>query len=238
MNAPWFPEPDDRQFCELGEREQWIFEYEHQQEKDDMSRYAKDDGGGFEPAPLGSHIARCIRLIDLGTQEGEYQGVKNWRNQILITWELCDEKMADGQPYLASLFVTNSLGSKAKLRAILTSWRGRDFTADELKKFDLQSILGAPCILSIVASDTGKHKVAGVMKLPKGSKAAEPVNPQVAFWLDESFNASVFESLSDGIKKIIMRSPEYAEAVKGKVPGGFDEMHDDVPEDEPDDVPF
>lgn len=30
----------------------------------------------FVPVPVGMHLARCYRIIDLGTQEKEWQGRK------------------------------------------------------------------------------------------------------------------------------------------------------------------
>lgn len=204
-----------------------------------MGRYAQDTGGGdFQQAPVGTHVARCIRLIDLGTQAGEWQGKPTSRNQVLVMWELCNEFMeieGEQKPFIVSKFYTNSLGEKANLRHDLVQWRGRDFTDDELKKFDLQSILGAPCMISIVQKENGKSKVGGVMKMPKGQQAPETRNPTLAFWLDE-FQPEVYEGLSDGLKKIIERSPEYQEAVNGKQPrsqpaakGHFDDMEDDIP---------
>src|SRR4051812_4472100 len=119
-----------------------------------MGRYAQDNGGGdFQSAPVGTHIARCIRLIDLGTQQGEWMGKPTHKNQVLVMWELPNEMMQteDGdKPFIVSKFYTNSLGEKANLRKDLTTWRGRDFTDDELNKFDLQTILGAACMLSVV----------------------------------------------------------------------------------------
>jgi len=94
--------------------------------------------------------------------------------------------------------------------AYAVEWRGRDFTEEECKKFDLQSILGHPCMLSVIANEKGKSKVGGVMKMPKGQSAPEPTNKPYAFWLDE-FQRATFEALSEGIKKIIMKSPEYQE---------------------------
>ena len=42
----------------------------------------KDSGGGeFEQAPAGTHMAVCIRVIDIGTQDGEYQGKPNSKRQ-------------------------------------------------------------------------------------------------------------------------------------------------------------
>lgn len=206
-----------------------------------MGRYAQDNGGSdFQHAPVGTHVARCVKLIDLGTQQGEWQGKPITKNQVLVMWELCHEMMeVEGQqkPFLVSKFYTNSLGEKANLRKDLTTWRGGDFTVEELNRFDLQSILGAPCMLSVVPKGEGKEgiKVAGVMKLPKGQDAPAVQNQTMAFWLDE-FNAEQFDGLSDGIKKIIQKSPEYAEAVHGKAPrsqppagGKFDDMEDDIP---------
>lgn len=202
-----------------------------------MSRYTSDTGGGdFVQAPAGSHIGRCVKLTDLGTQTGEYEGKVNHRNQILVTWELPSEPMEDGQPFLVSKFYTNSLGDKATLRHHLVTWRGRDFTVDELARFDLQTILGAPCMLSVVHSDKGKAKVDAVMKLPKGMECPPQINPSEAFWLDE-FSATGFEKISKGIAAIIAKSPEYQEAI-GAAPikesqppigGDFDGFVDDIP---------
>lgn len=191
-----------------------------------MGRYAADNGGGgdFVSAPTGTHVARCIRITDLGTQQGDYLGEVTHKNQILVTWELCHELMDTDngpQPFLVSKFYTNSLHEKSNLRKDLISWRGRDFTDDELKKFDLQSIIDAPCMLSIVPKGEGKNgvKVAAVMKVSKGTVAPPAKNPLLAFWLDE-WKLDVFESLSDGIKKIIMKSPEYAKAAAVKIDFG------------------
>lgn len=177
----------------------------------------KDNGGGdYEQAPVGTHIARCVRLIDIGTQEGEYEGRKNSRRQVVVGWELPDELMTKGesagQPFLVTRFYTQSLGEKATLRKDLVTWRGRDFTPDELEGFDAKNILGVACLLSITANDNGKSRVSGVMKLPKGTKAPDQINPTLYFSLEPGeFDATVFEGLSEGYKKMIRQSPEYRE---------------------------
>ncbi len=202
-----------------------------------MGRFAAETtSGNFVQAPAGSHVARCIRITDLGTQVSEYQGQELHKSQILITWELCHEMMTtdDGEkPFLVSKFYTNSLHEKANLRHDLTNWRGRDFTEEELKKFDLQSILGAPCIVSVVHTDKGKAKIEGVIKLTKGTEAPPAQNPLSAFWLDE-FTQAGFDNLSDGIQAIIKKSPEYAAAVNpmgnvDKSQPSFNEFMDDIP---------
>lgn len=183
-----------------------------------MGRFSSDSGGGsFTPAPTGTHLARCIRLTDLGTQHGEYKGQPTRRNQILVTWELPDEMIEiEGKetPITTSRFYTNSLGEKANLRKDLESWRGRMFTEDELRKFDLETILGKPCMLTIVSGENGKTKVASVSGLPKSTTCPDQVNPSFTFWLDE-FNEDKFNTIPDGIKAIIKKSEEYPQVSQG-----------------------
>ena len=39
-------------------------------------------------APADNHPARCVEVIDLGTQEEEWEGEKSSKHKIRITWEL------------------------------------------------------------------------------------------------------------------------------------------------------
>jgi hypothetical protein len=199
-----------------------------------MGRFANTTGGGgdFAQPPQGNHAARCVGLIDLGTQRGEYQGKTTVRNQVMVRWELPDELMEDGKPFTVSKFYTNSLHEKSSLRADLIGWRGRDFTAEELQKFDLQSVLGAACLINVIHNDKGKAKVTAVAKLPKGMSIAGAVNPLFAFWLDD-FDAEQFSLLGKGLQAIIEQSPEYRAATSGArqpelaTAGDVDE--DDIP---------
>jgi len=175
-------------------------------------KWSDTGGGDFEQPPVGTHVARCIKLIDLGTKAGEYQGVKNNKRQVAVTWELPNTLMttgeAAGKPFITSKFYTQSLGEKANLRKDLINWRGRDFTPDELSSFEAKNILGKPCMLSITLNEKKKAKITGVMALPKGMECPPQVNPTVIFSLDE-FDKTVFESLSKGIKEMVEASPEY-----------------------------
>lgn len=204
-----------------------------------MGRYTQETGGTFKQAPADTHVARCYRLIDLGTQRGSYQGEPTIRNQVLIGWELPDCPMDDGKPFTVSAFVTNSLGEKAKLRKWLEAWRGRQFTAEELKRFDLQNILGAPCLVTVIHNEKGRAVVESVTKVPKSIPTPDAVNQTSAFWLDE-FDAAKFDALPDGIKEIIKQSDEWkAMNQKPDTSRHFDDMADDIPAD-PDlnDIPF
>lgn len=194
-----------------------------------MGRYAADTGNGdFKQPPTGTHVSRCIRLIDLGTQHGEYQGQPNVRNQVLVTWELCNEFMDDGKPFIVSHFYTNSLNEKATLRAHLEAWRGRQFSEEEIKKFDLMNIIGKPCMVTLIANDKGKSKVSAVAAMPKGITAPELVNKTSAFWIEE-WDQAAFDALPKGIREIIEKSDEFKARTKKNGNGHFDDMQDDKP---------
>ena len=176
-----------------------------------------DNGSGdFEQPEPGSYGATCYRIIDLGTQHGEYQGVPYSRRQVLISWEL-EQFMADGKPFVVSGWYTASLSEKAKLRALLESWRGVPFTKEELKGFDIEKVIGASCILNLMKTDKGKIRVSSVIKPPKGTVPPEKFNPPFFFSLD-AFSAEKFAQVPDGIKKFITASPEYQKAIGGEVP--------------------
>jgi hypothetical protein len=187
----------------------------------------KETGGTYEQPEPGSYAAVCFRFIDIGTQSSEFNGETKIQHKIIIAWEL-DEKMKDGKPFSISEFYTASLHEKSKLRAHLEAWRGRQLTKEELEGFDTKEVLGKPCMLSLVKNEKGKIELASVSKMPKGMIVPALVNPTVYFSLEE-FDKGVFDGLSDGYKRLIMKSPEYQAIVNpGAVPepvpagGGMD----------------
>lgn len=173
------------------------------------------DDKNFAPVPEGNHIAVCYRVIDLGTQRGEYQGKENHRRKLLISWEIPDEKMEDGRPFTIGQRFTWSMSDKAALREILESWRGKAFTEVDFgpQGFDIMNVIGVGCMLNVVhAHKNGKTyaNIASVAKLPKGMTAPGPTNPRNYVWLSrEEFIQANFDNLTDGLKAIIQQSPEY-----------------------------
>lgn len=183
-----------------------------------MGRYASEgSSGNFTPAPAGTHPARCVKIIDIGTHHDSYQGQTKTKNKVIIFWELPNE-MTDTEagklPAIVTKFYTNSLHEKATLRAELESWRGKQFTEDELKKFDLMKILGAPCLITVIHDTNGRARVNSVVALPKGLVCPEQITPSFAFWLDE-WNQGEFDKLTDGIKGLIRDSDEYKQKFGG-----------------------
>lgn len=209
-----------------------------------MGLIAKNKGGGsFTPCHAGTHIARCVSIIDIGMQHSEYQGKPTSREQIIIGWEVPEERVQteDGdKPAFASEFFTNSLNEKAKLRHVLESWRGLAFTEAELEGFDLQAILDKPCQLTVIheaKADGGvKAKISGVTPLHKSMTCPPRENPLVVFDIDNP-DMKLFDSFSDGMKKLIEKSDQWkARTARGGRPPMSEPGAFDIPAD--DDIPF
>lgn len=178
-----------------------------------MGRTVSDSGGGgdFQQVKPGTYVARPFRLIDIGTQHSEYKGEPVVRNQFILFWELPTEPIdinGEQKPTVVSKFYTASLHEKATLRHDLQSWRGKEFTPEELRGFDITQILGKPCLLTVVTTSSGKSKVSAVTGLPKGTNCPPAVNPVSFFWVNE-WNQEAYDALSDGLKKLISESDEY-----------------------------
>ena len=205
-----------------------------------MSLTVNAGSGGsteFENCPAGSFAARCYQIIDLGHQTFEWKGEAKVAPKVRITWEL-NEMMSDGRPFSISREYTASIGEKANLRKDLEAWRGRPFTAEELRNFSLENVLGAPCLLGVVhkpSKDGSKTyaNVGSIMALPKGMACPELVNPAVKFDIG-NFDQKVFESLSNYVQKKILMSKELEETGLPIVATG----REPEPEIEDESVPF
>lgn len=214
-----------------------------------MGFIAKDTGGdgNFKRVPVGVFIGRCYSLIDLGTQTatGAYAGKD--AHKIRISWELFGEDdegnpltiNVDGKeiPLTISKKYTLSLHEKANLRHDLAAWRGKDFTEEEAKAFDVSKLVGHYCMINVTTSDTnGKtySNVGGITPLPRALKDAkpEPVHTNIFFDLDQP-DMAVFSKFYQQLQDTIKASREWA-AAQGRMSGG-----EYVPDaDELTDAPF
>lgn len=215
-----------------------------------MSLTATETGADFELTPQGQYTARCYRIIDLGTQTSNWKGKEKSAHKVMISWELIgkdDPKMQEGEnkgkPFSVHQRYTVSLSENARLRQDLESWRGKVFTNEELKGFDLKNVLGAYATVQIMHSEDGKFANVDIIMAYKGEKP-EPVNPDLVFDIDEP-DMQVFDSLSDNLKKTIMQAPEWNANKQPAKPSEAarerDVVIEDVNEGEPinlDDIPF
>ena len=208
------------------------------------SLVASDSGGGdFKRVPVGVFAARCWSMVDLGTQRVEYQGDIKYQRKVQIGWELFGEDengdplvTDDGRPMTISKRYTLSLSPKSRLRPDLEAWRGRPFSDDEVKGFDLKVLIGAACMLNITHTErNGKtySNVASITPLPKALLATfhEIGNDPLLYVITDLENA-VFETFHDKLKETIRQAEEWQgmtardQSHSQSIPPGFD---DDIP---------
>lgn len=188
-------------------------------------------GGGFkrEPIKAGMHVARCYMLVDLGTHIGSAQYGSKEQRKVQLAWEIVGQRVEyefEGQqvnkPAAVYARYTQSLHEKSTLRSVLKSWRGRDFTAEELEGFDMKNILGAPCLINITHTpkDDGSgdvwENVSSVTPLMDGQEAPPAENEKIYYSIDEmgwSIPESVYPWIVD---KFIKESLEYKLAHGGQ----------------------
>jgi len=212
-----------------------------------MGFIAKDSGGGdFKRVPPGAYIGRCYSLIDLGTQLTKGQFGEKLQHKIRIGWELFGEDeqgqpltvTVDGRdmPMTISKSYTVSLHEKSGLRKDLAAWRGRDFSEDEAKAFDVSKLLGAYCMVNCTHTETnGKTytNVAGITPLPGALKNAKPAAApnDLMFNLDAP-DMAIFATFHEKLQDAIKASPECKTAhnqVQQATGSGSGDMPDDVP---------
>lgn len=174
-----------------------------------MSLNVKSGGGDFEITPQGTYVARCFKIIDLGTQTTTSMYGTKSQHKVMISWELLDDsvKMNDGRPYAVTQWYTASLHEKSQLRKDLEAWRGRKFTDAELEGFDLHNIIGAYCMIQVIHSTDGKYANINAIMAYKGPQPAA-INPNVIFDIDNP-DMAVFEAMSDNMKARIVAAPEW-----------------------------
>jgi hypothetical protein len=202
-----------------------------------MAIVVSDNGGGsdFKPVPQGTHLAVCNMVVDLGKQRSEWQGQEKIKHQIFLRWELPNERLEwsdkDGNPKEGPMVIgqtyTASLGERANLRHHLESWRGRAFTPDELKAFDVSNLLGKPCMVTVTHAERNGRTYANVTSvtgIPKGMTKPETTELEKVLFDDD--NQYAYQHLPEWLQKKID-----AQVKDEPRPQGFDgdDLNDEIP---------
>ena len=212
----------------------------------------------FKQVPAGLHLARCYRIVDLGTQRTEFEGQEKFQRKIMLGWELHgkddegNELVTEyGDPMAIFKNYTLSWHEKATLRLDLQNWRGKPFTVEEMRRFDLSTVLGAWCMLTVIQragkkegkTDRVYANVKAVSPVPsiiKSNGLPSAINPNQMFRLAEP-DFELYDTFGKGLKAMIEASPEW-QAIQARKPAqnaskaassssgsGFDDMEDDLP---------
>lgn len=166
------------------------------------------------PLDGGTYMGICIGTIDIGEQYNQHY--KKYEDKVILLFEIVGETVdVDGEtkPRWLSNEYTASLGGKAKLYQHLVSWRSRDFTDEELDDFDIDSMLGLPCMLTIIAKETDNgtyNNITNITAMPKGVPVPTTEQELLAYDIDNR-DETVFEKLPEWIRNKIKKSTQFAE---------------------------
>ncbi len=150
-----------------------------------FQRQASDQQGeDFELPPAGLQAATMIGLVDLGTQDDEFDKKPIERKVIYLAWELV-ARDADGDPFLVGEAFTDSFNKKAKYRKLIEGWRGKAFSDGET--FDPFVLLGLKCVLNLTSGLSKNDKkfvnISSVATPMQGQAIPDAVHQPFAFHL-------------------------------------------------------
>lgn len=111
-----------------------------------MPIYARKKESDFSPAPEGLWPAVCVDVVDLGIVQSSFGP----QVKIQIRWQLEEKDPKTGKRFLVVQSYTPSLHEKSRLRPMLEAWRGKKFSKEEEKQFDIEKLLGVNCQLQII----------------------------------------------------------------------------------------
>ena len=179
--------------------------------------------GNSEQAPIGNHVAVCFGVAELGSHKTKY----GYKPKIRLFFELSNELMTNGKPFVISEACNISLGRNkegkaGRLLELLEGWRGRKFTDKELEAFDVAKLIGVPCMLNVVHEVSGDKlyaNIANLAPLAKGVPKPTVVNKTFEYSIAE--NGEVFpEGMFDWVIEKVKESPEFQSLGDAREPGG------------------
>lgn len=146
--------------------------------------------GGFQVHPEGQFAAVCVDVVDVGLVEYQTPEGPKIQHKVDLYWYCGHDKTddagkttmdADGRavPLLVKQRYTLSSHERSTLRKHLEGWYAKTFDNATLAKkggFDVEKVLGRPCLLIVthaIRGDNTYANVTGIMALPKGMDAPE-----------------------------------------------------------------
>ena len=132
----------------------------------------KTNSGNFQPCPEYNGSAVCVDVTPLKTVQTQYGPKEKFR----FVFEIGETK-DDGSPWCVwSAPFTPSYHENAALRPFLKKWMGRELSADEIKTFDIEELLGRPAHITVIHEHSNGEVYANIA-LIQPDKSAQPLKP-------------------------------------------------------------
>lgn len=199
-----------------------------------MSLILTDTGNGkkFTPHEAGTFLGVCVDVIDHGMVVKEWKGQKKEKHLIQFAFETDADyreiETKDGAKLLVPQMIwsrkfTASLNEKSAIRPWLEGWRGKPFTPEELKGFDVENVIGVNAVLGIIHKEHKGDTFANIASIVKPMRGVQ--------WIEPAKKA-------DGSVLYIRRKDrpqEGDQSAPQNEPGYLDSLDDAAPDD---DLPF
>lgn len=204
-----------------------------------MALHAPKTTKNFDPVPAGNHVARLYQIIHIGTVKTVWNNQEKLTDKVRLTFELCNEKKVfkegeEAKPFSISREFSFYMSAKANLKKFVEGMIGTALDEDEAATFDLEALLGEPCLLNVVHVVKGDNTYANVQAatpLPKGMIAPALTNEKVVIDVNTATQEQI-DALPEFLSDKIKSSEEYDKRFRQGV-----EVKDVVGAD-PDAIPF
>jgi hypothetical protein len=115
----------------------------------------------FKPHDEGQFVGQCVDTIDLGEKVQDFPGTKPYLAQTCALVFRTGEKNPDTGDFIdIAREFTVSMGEKANLRKFLEQWRGKPYTADQIKAgVPLDKLTGNHGLLTVAHRESAKQRV-------------------------------------------------------------------------------
>ena len=211
-----------------------------------MSMIASDNQGSSIPKLEGGvYTAISSAIVDLGLQKNEK--FDKTQRKFMMIWTILNETIeVNGEqlPRQLSKEYSFSLHEKSTLRKDLQAWRGKAFTEDELRGFNILNVLNVPCQLQVLLEEKNGRQynnIASIMALPKGSEV-EGLDNTYYFDIETMDSWTNWKKIPQWIRERIKKAENYqttglAEYVE-RTEEETDEAIETVIPNTEDDLPF
>jgi len=141
------------------------------------TKVSRPEGKDFPAAPEGLHPAVCVDVWEIWTEPRDERWGGGLVDRTRIIWQIDQtfkNEKGEEERYQVMQTYTASLDDRSNLYKHLKSWRGRSFSEDELKEFELENLVGVNCQLQIVRNVAGNGKTyANIAAIVRADKNAE-----------------------------------------------------------------
>lgn len=167
----------------------------------------------YTPAPEGNQVGILVGLYYFGVQPYTYKGEEKMRHECRVVFELPNAKAKFGdsdeeRPYMVGKNGTYSMNEKSFLRKVVEACHGKKLAEDEAVNFEIESVVGKPCLVNISHYESNGNTYAGidnVSAIPSGMTAPERTNPTVVFDINH-FTQEQYDSLPEWMRNKVINA--------------------------------